>query len=185
MDIFAHGLWTGVGYKLINKKIKKPFKIKWAVFWGIFPDLFAFTIFFAWAIWGLLYGGLSFSDLPHPDSIEPSPVNTLPINHLTSILYNLSHSLIIFLIVSGIIFLLFRLKSREMPWEIGGWLIHILIDIPTHSYKFYPTPFLWPISEFKFDGITWSAPWFLVLNYIALILTYLILKKETYKNQSS
>src|SRR3989344_3746730 len=101
MDIFAHGLWTGAGYKIVNKKIKKPLNVKWAVFWGIFPDLFAFTIFFVWAFWELSYGGLSFSDLPHPDAIEPSPVNTLPINHLTSLLYSLSHSLIIFLIVSA------------------------------------------------------------------------------------
>ncbi len=172
----------GAGYKAINKKSKKPLKIKWAVFWGVFPDFFAFTAFFLWAFWGLSYGGLNFSDLPHPDAIEPSPINTLPINHLTSVLYSLSHSLIIFLIVSGAIFFLFHLKSRKMPWELGGWLIHILIDIPTHSYKFYPTPFLWPISEWKFDGLSWSTPWFLVLNYITIIFMYLILQKKRFRN---
>ncbi|MBI2662668.1 hypothetical protein HYX11_04380 [Candidatus Woesearchaeota archaeon] len=26
--------------------------------------------------------------------------------------------------------------------EMLAWLGHIIIDIPTHSYKFYPTPFL-------------------------------------------
>jgi hypothetical protein len=180
MDILAHGLWAGAAYKAINKKVKKPFNIKMAVFWGVFPDLFAFTIGFVWLFGNLIFGGMSFSDLPQPQEAEPAPQDTLPIFHLTSTLYNISHSAIVFLIVFGILFLIFR----RPIWELGGWMIHILLDIPTHSYRFFPTPVLWPLSGWKFNGFSWATPWFLIVNYAAIIIIYLLLRgKELGKTQ--
>lgn len=175
MDIFAHGLWTGAVAKAINLKIKKqPLSIKWAAFWGVFPDLFAFTFGFAWFFWNLAFGGLSFSDLPRSNTAEPAPHDTLPIFRLTQLLYNISHSIIIFLIVFGVVFFIFR---RPL-WELGGWLFHILLDIPTHSYKFYPTPIFWPFSGWKFNGFSWATPWFLIINYAAIGVVYFILRNK-------
>lgn len=174
MDIFAHGLWAGAAYKAVNKKTEKPFNIKMAAFWGIFPDLFAFTIPFVWLFGNLIFGSMGFSDIPRPDSVEPTPQDTLPIFRLTSMLYSVSHSAIIFLIVFGIAYLVFR----RPIWELGGWLIHILLDIPTHSYQFYPTPFLWPLSGWTFSGFSWGTPWFLILNYSAIILVYWLLRRK-------
>ena len=174
MDIFAHGLWAGAAYKAINKKAKKPLNVWLAGFWGIFPDLFAFAIGFVWLFGNLIFGDMSFADLPRPGEIEPAPQDTLPIFRLTSTLYSISHSAIVFLIVFGVVFLILR---RPL-WELGGWFIHILLDIPTHFYQFYPTPFLWPISGWKFDGFSWGTPWFLILNYSAVIVVYLLLRKR-------
>jgi len=47
------------------------------------------------------------------------------------------------------------------------------------SYKFYPTPFLWPISGWKFDGLSWADPWFMLFNYAAIIIVYVLLKKSS------
>lgn len=59
MDIFSHGLWAGAAYKAVNKKAKKPLNVWLAGFWGVFPDLFAFTIGFAWIFGSLIFEKLS------------------------------------------------------------------------------------------------------------------------------
>ncbi len=46
MDIFSHGLWAGVAYKAINKKLKKTFNVWLAIFWGVFPDMASFGVLF-------------------------------------------------------------------------------------------------------------------------------------------
>ncbi len=179
MDILSHGLWAGATYKTINKKARKKLNVGLASFWGVFPDILAFTIGFIWLLWNLAFSGLSFADLPNPNSVEPITQDTLFIFQLTSVLYKISHSAIIFFIIFFIAFLIFR----RPIWELGGWFIHIIFDIPTHSYKFYPTPFLWPISGWKFNGFSWGAPWFLILNYSALIIVYLLLHNRKRLNQ--
>lgn len=171
MDIFSHGLWAGAAYKVINIKKKKNFNVWWASFWGIFPDLFAFTIPFLWLVYHWLVGDLNLSMIPRPEHAEPIITDSIPVFRLASSLYNLSHSLIIFLIVSGIIYLVLR---RQI-WELGGWLLHILIDVPTHTYRFFPTPIFWPLSGWKFDGISWGTPWFLITNYSLLAVVYILL----------
>lgn len=168
MDILAHALWTGAAYTTAQEKIKKPFRVGLAVFWGVFPDLFAFVPGFAWLFYNIAFGTLHFSDLPHPDAIEPA---TPPLSHLTGALYSVSHSAIIFFAVFGIALLLLRRPA----WELGGWLFHILLDIPTHSYRFYPTPVLWPLFGWKFNGFSWATPWLLIGNYTAIIVVYLLL----------
>ena len=185
MDIFSHGLWAGAAYKAINKKIKKPLNARLAVFWGIFPDLFAFTIGFIWLFGNFIFGDMSFSGLPHPDLVEPASDKLIFGNgdiqsaasfvvRLTAILYSVSHSAIIFFIIFGIVFLIFR----RPIWELGGWFFHILLDIPTHSYQFYPTPFLWPFSGWTFNGFSWGTLWFLIPNYAAIIIIYFLLRKK-------
>lgn len=184
MDVFAHGLWAGVAAKMANKnsaiagKIKKPLKVWQTVLWGVFPDIFAFAIPFVWMFWNIIIGEMNFSDFPRPETVEPAVRDTLPVFQLASILYNISHSLIVFVLI----FALIRIIFRRTPWEMSGWFLHILIDIPTHSYRFYPTPFLWPFSEWKFDGFSWGTPWFMILNYSAIILVYLILRRKKNKN---
>ena len=178
MDIFSHGLWAGVVYKVVNIKTlrwaqgKRALNVWWGTFWGIFPDLFAFTIPFVWIFWHLwIVGDINTSMLPRPENIEPTQADTIPIFRLASTLYNFSHSTIIFFIVFGIVYLILK----RPIWELGGWLLHILIDIPTHSYKFFPTPFLWPISQWKFNGFSWGTKWFLVVNYSLLLIVYIVI----------
>ncbi len=175
MDIFAHGLWTGALYAGINKTQKTSLNPKLAAFWGIFPDLFAFGILFFFAALGSLFGPLpfvgdvSFQTLPGPQAIEPLRPDTLRIFNWSVALYYISHSLVI----CAAVFFLAWLFFRHPVWELGGWFFHILIDIPTHTYGFFPTPFFWPISDVRVSGISWATPWFLAVNYIGILLVYL------------
>jgi hypothetical protein len=59
--------------------------------------------------------------------------------------------------------------------ELLGWVFHILIDIPTHTLRFFPTPFLWPISSYCASGISWANRWFLLANYSALAIVSFLL----------
>jgi hypothetical protein len=64
-----------------------------------------------------------------------------------------------------------------------GWLLHILIDIPTHLIGHFPTPMFWPLSNFKINGIIyWREPLFMIVDVVLLIIVYwIILKKERRK----
>lgn len=165
MDIFSHGLWAAAAAKGINISGKVQLRLRWAAFWGLFPDIFAFGIPLIW-IW---YANLTGGDVP---SIRPGVPETGTYGlalQVAASLYNISHSLVIFALVAAVIFL----WRKKKPWEMGGWLLHILMDIPTHTYEFFPTPALWPISSVKFNGVSWGTPWFMVLNYSALLLVFL------------
>ncbi len=188
MDILAHGLWTAAAARAVNLKlgkkpeaehprlIRRPLNIWHTTFWGIFPDLFAFTIPFFVIAFGVLSGNMSPGQIPHPQSTPAGTLATqIPILQLAYNLYDVSHSLIVF----GMIFLLVWLIFRRPIWELGGWLLHIIIDIPTHSAQFFPAPLLWPISHWRFlYGFSWAAPWFIIANYSALIVVYLVLWRK-------
>ena len=164
MDIFSHGLWAGIGAEIIKRKKKKPLSIRLAMFWGVFPDLFAFTIPFLLLFWSGTFGY----------KISPQ------VWEISHPLYNISHSLVTFAVVMAALYL----ATRRIHLEMFGWLLHILMDIPTHSYRFFPTPFLWPISGFKFNGFSWGHPWFIALDYLLLAVVFLIIKKSGRKPDS-
>lgn len=153
MDIISHGLWGGV---LVGRKTKISFWL--AFFFGVAPDLFSFGIFF---IQRIFTSGFAFEHQNgHPDISSIAPyVNTL---------YNFTHSLVIFSVVFILVWLFF-----ERPiYEMLAWMFHILLDIFTHSFEFFPTPFLYPLSNFKVDGIGWGHPIIFFPNLILLIIAY-------------
>lgn len=168
MDIFSHGLWAGAVFHEAKFRGKNMGAVLWGAFWGVFPDFLSFAPLFIWLIFGLLTGEVSPGQVPQPDAAEPAMTDTLFIHKLTSTLYNLTHSLVILMAVVGLAYLIFKKKALVL----AGWLIHILIDIPTHSYKFYPTPFLWPLSGYKFDGVSWGQPVVMILDVILLVILY-------------
>ena len=172
MDIFAHGLWAAAGAHGLNLKKKNKLSVAWVTFWGIFPDLFAFTPVFTVLFWNLIFqkSGLRGGAESAFASLGP----------LTSHLYSISHSLIVF----AIIFAAVALIKKCSVWELSGWLLHILIDIPSHSKEFYPTPFLWPVSRFEVSGYSWAHPVFLALNYFAIISVYILLSRRRNKKRT-
>lgn len=180
MDIFAHTLWTGALYKGINtaRKNKRPLRVVIAAFFGVLPDFFSFAPVIAWMAWQIVVNGTSPRSFPRPSSVEPLVNGAVPpIFEITHALYSLSHSAIVFFFVFALVTIL-----RKKPfWELGGWLFHILVDVPTHTYRFYPTPVLWPLSEWKFNGIAWGEPWFMVINYVALLVVYYFLFRKYLK----
>ena len=150
MDTFAHGLWS---YAIFHRK-----KYVWlATLFGVMPDIFSFGILF---LMNLVNGNMHRG--------RP-PVESLP--KWLSPAYNLTHSFVMFAAVFLAIFLI----AKKWFWPLTAWAIHILIDIPTHSFQFFPTPFLWPISDYKFNGISWATPWFMLLNYGALMIVFVVI----------
>jgi hypothetical protein len=86
-------------------------------------------------------------------------------------LYNLSHSMVIFLLIFCLVW-----AYRKSPyWLMGGWGLHIAIDVFSHNEKFFPTPIFYPLSRFHVSGVSWVDPLFMVVNYSLLLIAYLYL----------
>jgi hypothetical protein len=34
---------------------------------------------------------------------------------------------------------------------------------------------LWPLSDYRFNGISWANRWFMLSNYTALVIVYILL----------
>lgn len=170
MDIFSHGLWTAVAAKGVNITTnRRTVSVGWTAFWGIFPDLFAFTIPFAVIFWNIATGAGNFSAFPMPSGVEPPVLSGTFL--LASHLYNISHSLIVFAVVFSVV----SFAAKKPIGMMLGWLFHILVDIPTHSYAFFPTPLFWPVSTWTFNGFSWASPYFLIPDYALLIVAMIIL----------
>jgi hypothetical protein len=163
MDIFAHGLWAAAAARGLNRKSRRRVSVVWTAWWGIFPDLFAFAPAIGFMLWQRL------SDVPAPATPPHGPGG--PAFNLAWGLYQISHSFIIFGAAFGFAWLIAR-----RPWlPTLGWALHIVIDIPTHTARFFPTPFLWPVSSYTFNGISWGNPWFMAVNWGAIAAVYLLL----------
>lgn len=174
MDIFSHGLWAAVSAKAINKaQTKRRVNIWAAMLWGMFPDLFAFSIPFFFIIGSVVFGNGSFGDFGPPHAGEPMGRDSIWMFQLSSSLYNISHSLFVF----SLVFLGVWAYFKQARLELLGWLLHIVMDVPTHTYAFFPTPVFWPFFDWKFDGMHWGQAWFLLLDYSVLLLLYVYLWK--------
>lgn len=49
-----------------------------------------------------------------------------------------------------------RPADAERKKLVRAWLMHILLDIPTHSRRRMATPIFWPLSRWAFDGLPWA-----------------------------
>ena len=153
MDVFSHALWGGV---TVGRKSRGDFLLAGA--FSVLPDLVGEGTMFLLILLGL-------PDMPdlghgHPDIVDfPAYAQDF---------YNSGHSLFVFASCFALVWLI----RRKVLWPLAGWGIHILIDIPTHSLKLFPTPFLWPFSSYKMDGIAWRSPSILLLNFSALAIAY-------------
>lgn len=174
MDIFAHAIWTNILARIARKKNEKrekiAIKIGWTTFWGIFPDLFAFTISFVIGIIGLIKGvGFMYGRETIATGLAP-------------ILYQYSHSLVIWFVVFCVVSIIYK-RPR---WELLGWALHIFIDIPSHAGGFYLTPFLFPVSDYKFTyGVSWAHPIFMLINYSLLLISWCGILFYKYKRKNS
>lgn len=182
MDIIADGLWAVVAAKAANKKLKKPINSWLAGFWGIFPDLFSFWIAMIWVLWGMAEGTMQFSDMPrHPDSAEQMPLQAFWVYQISYDLYNISHSAVVFFAI----FFLTWIVLRKPHLELFGWFVHLLVDIPTHTLENFPTPLLWPLSEWKIDGLAyWHLNWFAPLTYIFIFFLLYLLRNHKKKKSN-
>lgn len=158
MDIFAHGLWT---YAVFHKK-----RYVWlATLFGLLPDFLSFGIIF---ILNLVNSSFRRG---------PPAISSLP--EWLFAAYKMTHSLIIFLFV----FILIYFLTKKWLWALAAWGMHIVVDIPTHSFRYFPTPFLWPISDYKFNGISWGTSWFMLVNYSSLMIVFILIAHNKAKGK--
>lgn len=173
MDVLAHTLWTNAGARAGNKLAKKKggkfrLHVGWTAFWGVFPDFFAFTIPFITFLYKVIFQGQTFG-YGRPN-LSPGGFD------LAAYLYQFSHSLVIWAFVFAVVWYF----SKRPRYELLGWALHILIDIPSHSIGFYATPFLFPISEYRFPyGVSWANKYYMIINYslLAIVWSRIAIKK--------
>lgn len=144
MDFFAHLFWTAIVFKS-----HVPLWIP--LFFAAIPDISSWGVIM---IHMIVCGKMKF-DKKHFKEI-PAFAWTL---------YGATHSIFSFAFVFGILTLL----TGKIFIAAFAWLLHLLIDILTHSRYFLGTPFLWPFSDWKFPGYSWGRLWFTILNWAAII----------------
>ncbi len=152
MDIISHALLTNLVFKELPLEQRLI-----ATAFGILPDLVSFA-----AIFNLNFlKRILFFKKP-PQSFFPAYVMRL---------YHICHSLIVWFVVFGALWLL---DYKWLAIAFCGWGFHIVLDIFTHSRAAFPTPVLWPLSNFSFSGVSWSNKWFIIINYLVIGVLYLI-----------
>jgi hypothetical protein len=150
MDFIAHFLWTYIFFE------DSSF-LAGALVFSVAPDLLS------WGIW-------SFFVLFNSRKIDVRNKKLIP--DWVHALYGITHSIFIF----SFVFLIMLLLTNHFPFYLLGWMLHILIDIPLHSREFLPTPFLWPLSDWKFPGISWGNKYFMMVNYTAIIILLFLVR---------
>jgi len=164
MDILAHTLWAGAGAVLLRRRMPvAPRTVAVTLGLAALPDLLQLLPIIGWWV----TGGGSFEVLRAYAVALPGQEPAMPamVMLLSHHLHCIGHSAV----VAGVVTLLLW-KLRGALWlPLLGWWSHIVIDVFTHSADFYASPVLYPFTERGFDGIAWNTPWFLVLNYTALV----------------
>jgi hypothetical protein len=64
--------------------------------------------------------------------------------------YDATHSLALV----GIVAILARMLTGRIPRPLLAWVLHIVVDIPTHG-RFWSPRIFWPLSDYAFAGLSW------------------------------
>ena len=155
MDTFSHTLWgKGLfGYRKYGK---------WALLFGALPDLLSFGLYF---IVRFITQGMNM-EFGKP-ALESIP-------NWVFIMYDISHSWVI----AFLFIIIFLQINKEICFPMLAWPFHILLDFPFHSKEYFPTPILWPISDYRFDGIPWSNPYVWFGNIACIIILFVYRTKK-------
>lgn len=148
MDVFAHALW---GYVVFRKRALT----KWAVVTSVMPDVLSFGMF-------MLISLINGNFVPGKPHSMPAYVDFM---------YSVTHSLFIIAVFGVFVYW----KYKKYLVLVAAWMMHVTIDIFTHTEQFFPTPFLYPVSSFHVSVISWGNKWFMLANYSALLLVYSII----------
>ena len=154
MDTLSHALW---GKGLFGYRKYRGFSF----LFGLIPDLLSFGLYF-------LYNLVS-----NPFNLKFGKPELAEIPLWVFSLYNFSHSLVIALVF---VFIAYKL-NKDFAFPMLAWPFHILLDFFTHSTQYFPTPILWPISDYRFNGIPWSNPYILIGNAACICILFIYRKK--------
>lgn len=131
MDLITHGVLT---YKLVGKD-------KQTILAGIGPDAGWYLTYPVWLIFRKeLKSAIATASWPVPP-------------RWMVILHYFTHSFVTaVVVVLGIKLVTGRWHKKEFL----AWILHIAVDIPTHSKEPWGPRFLWPVSAVAFEGISWA-----------------------------
>ena len=128
MDLLTHALLT---WKLVDGDPS-------VVLAGVGPDI---PWYLTYPVWLLAKGqavqALKTGEWPEP----PAWIETL---------HHASHS---FPVACGGALMAYILIGRWPRRHFEAWMLHIAVDIPTHSRRFWGPRFLWPIADVAVDGV--------------------------------
>ncbi len=169
MDVVSHAAW---GYAALRWRGRRT--SWWGALAGAAPDLLYFIPSTVERVLERGWGGLSPGAARTPGIWRadgpPMPQELLDAYHNY---YVYTHSLVVLGMVAGLLYLLGR---RREVWLAIPYALHILMDVPTHER--FRTPFLYPVSMWTLQGISWGHPLIFWPNWVALIgaHVYLILR---------
>ena len=149
MDIFSHALW---GFWIIRWRREA----KWGAFFGILPDILTFLPL------------MVYLKLAHPElHYGKPPLDVTP--EIFFQIYSIMHSFVTWGIV---FFAVWWFRGKQAFYPLYAWLLHICMDIPTHSGDYYPTKFLYPLTNFYINGISWGRWEIFLPDIVALLAVY-------------
>ncbi|MBU0713794.1 MAG: metal-dependent hydrolase [Verrucomicrobia bacterium] len=164
MDTLAHALYgvtffSRIGFagffkNKFNGSVKR-WNVDWTIFaaagFAVLPDLASIGIYFLNLI--LNSQSPTFHHLPR----------------YVFDLYNATHSLLVAVLVCLILWEIW--KPLFIPSL--AWIFHIGLDVFTHGHGRFQTPFLYPLSNYSFDGLDWWInPWVVAVYWGALPLLW-------------
>ncbi len=177
MDIFSHAGW---GYAAVRFK-GKPMA-RWGALLGAAPDLFAFGPFYLEKFFKKGWSAFALFSNRDPNIWRVGGPSLSPeILESYDRFYVYTHSLVI-LLGGAILFWFIFKRYRVWLWLALPYALHIVMDIPTHER--YQTPFLYPISKFTIQGVSWGRPYIFFPNIIALISVHIWLCRR-YRSKES
>jgi hypothetical protein len=162
MDIITHVLWgLIVFHKLDNYWI--------VVIMSIFPDVVSFAFPYIQVLYSKkvrknFFSGLKKLWMKKGDMTADEMFGGMP--KIVRQIYNITHSMPLI----GSIFLIVYLISPQSSYYVLPWLLHVIIDIPSHSKDNFSTQFLYPFSKFSIDGFPSTRPLFQIINYGLIVL---------------
>jgi hypothetical protein len=166
MDILSHALWAGAALVALAPRQRPRRKlVTWTVALAVLPDLMHALPVSAWALWHASLSDWWLYATASPGQEPPMPDMVRMVAHH---LHCTFHSGIVAAVVTGLVWAWWR--TFWLP--LLGWWSHIVIDVFTHSAEYFPSPVIYPLSYWGFDGIAWNEPGFLVLNYAALAVAW-------------
>ena len=167
MDVLSHGLWaTALGETLRRRGLATRRQVLGASAFGLMPDLVALAPVSIWAI-----GAESSVDAVRA-YIFATPGTEPAMAPWAHMLEHRIHCSAHSLIVLSLVTLLSFWKFRWLLVPLMGWWLHIALDVPTHSQEYYAVTLFYPLTRWSFDGVAWTHPAVLGLNYVALGIVY-------------
>jgi hypothetical protein len=162
MDIISHIL---IG-KLIslNKNLKTQL---WAMFFSFLPDLTQIPFF-------LYLGYTNARPFFYPQTIDWQGAKAL--HPFLSAFYEIPHSFLFLILIILPFILYFKLPKITF----FAYLLHLLIDIPTHTGGEWAMKPFYP-SHYTFNGFTdaWIWPFYIMLiSWAILLLVIIVIKKR-------